>query len=323
MWYRPPQFLYTHLFDDFSRVWDARPNSRTVDRSPREIVEGKKLEFDQHIKIPLGTVGDFFIPPTKRASSSHEDREVKKNEERTATGIVIGRNFDAMGTLDIYNIDSGTRVNRCKLIRQLHALAPPNEVVEKDLILPVERLTNSTRKATAKDRQLKPPDPTDVTDADDRRGEDNDASEIPVVEVQTIPSKEGEAPVSTDTVEQPAPTTASTDNSSKDATPTETIENDESNNDKLESNDSSITGVNDNIELTSHTSPSHNTSTIDVTDYPRRPGKRKLPPSHITRQQEPPSAPSPCPPTRARRQSKAPERFSNMAIETIVLHSQF
>jgi hypothetical protein len=31
IWYRVPQFLYPHFFDDFSRVWNIRPNARTVD----------------------------------------------------------------------------------------------------------------------------------------------------------------------------------------------------------------------------------------------------------------------------------------------------
>ena len=101
LFYKPPQFLYPDFLDDVAKMWNTRPNSRTVDRSPREIVEGKKLHFSQHLKVPVGTIGEFFIPPSQRQSNSTEEREQKKNEERTATGIVIGRNLDPTGTLDI------------------------------------------------------------------------------------------------------------------------------------------------------------------------------------------------------------------------------
>jgi hypothetical protein len=191
LWYRLPQFLYIHFIDDAARVWNIRPNARTVDRSPREIVEGKKLEFDQHIKTSLGTVGEFYIPAGKRQHTSKEDREVKKNEERTATGIVIGRNFDPTGTLEIYNVDTGTRVNRCKvkLVRQpsaalkaqLRALSTDNEVVPEDMILPVPRMTQSSKRDSTSQALLDPSRPPDVTDTEERRGENNNDASVPEV----------------------------------------------------------------------------------------------------------------------------------------------
>ena len=154
LFYKPPQFLYPDFLDDVAKMWNTRPNSRTVDRSPREIVEGKKLHFSQHLKVPVGTIGEFFIPPSQRQSNSTEEREQKKNEERTATGIVIGRNLDPTGTLDIYNIESGTRVNRCKvkLIRkpsdylktQLRKITPRDEIDDDDMYNLVDKLTSST-----------------------------------------------------------------------------------------------------------------------------------------------------------------------------------
>lgn len=108
------------------------------------------MHFDQHIKKSLGAVGEFYTPQGQRQYSSNGDRDTKKNEERTATGIVIGRNLDPTGTLEIYNIDSGTKVNRCriKLLRQPSTdndpdmpsvrstediiTAAPTEAIEKD-----------------------------------------------------------------------------------------------------------------------------------------------------------------------------------------------
>jgi hypothetical protein len=189
LWYRLPQFLYPNFIEDAAGVWNVRPNARTIDRSPREIVEGKKLEFDQHIKTSVGTVGEFFIPPGKRQATSKDDREVKKNEERTATGIVTRRNFDPTGTLEIYNIDTGTRVNRCKvkIIRQpsaafksqIQALASTTEVVEDDMILRVPRITQSSKRTTptVPGTQLDPSRPTEVTDSEERRGENNASRE--------------------------------------------------------------------------------------------------------------------------------------------------
>ena len=343
LWYKLPQFLYPHFFDDFSRVWNIRPNSRTIDRSPREIVEGKKLEFDQHVKVPVGTVGEFYIPQSKRDSTSKEDREVKKNEERTATGIVIGRNFDSTGTLDIYNIDTGNRVNRCKvklvrqpstaLKQQIRALAPPNEVVENDQLLPVARLTQSTRSVS--DARLDQPDPV-VTDTEDRRG-DTDASD-PVVEQQQVPT-EDEPPLSTDTAKATEP---------NEAAPTESIEKEQSTVQmETEDNDSHHGDESNNNEglqqeaTTSTDEPSSSsnsgppTITTEVTEssrdstddpmaanYPRRPGLRKL-----QRDSKPtaPIVPPPSEPIRATRRnaSKLPSRYCHLADETVDLKHQF
>ena len=351
MWYKTPQFLYPHYFDDLARVWNIRPNARTVDRSPREIVEGKKLEFDQHIKVPVGTIGEFYIPPSKRQQTSKEDRDVKKNEERTATGIVIGRNFDSTGTLEIYNIDTGTRVNRCKvkLVRQpsnalraqIKALSPPNEVVEQDQILPINRLTQSTRSVS--DARLDLPDPV-VTDTDDRRGEHNDASDEPVVEQQNIPLSEDVAPMTTVTDKPDNEPSTSTDD--LESAPTVIPEYEPSTDNKsnirteTESNELDLTeaipGVID--DLISPTDDSNTTTTSDIStdtlshtsshpdilnDYPRRPGKRKLTPEHNPTSATPPMVPAQ--PVRAQRRnaSKLPERFTYLAGQTVDIHSQF
>jgi hypothetical protein len=49
---------------------------------------------------------------------------ISKNEERTATGIVIGRNYDPAGILKVYMIDSSTVVNRAKLKAPYRRAAP-------------------------------------------------------------------------------------------------------------------------------------------------------------------------------------------------------
>jgi hypothetical protein len=47
--------------------------------------------------------GEFLNPRTKTMfKATPEEREQQKNEERTATGIVIGRNYAPTGTLKVY-----------------------------------------------------------------------------------------------------------------------------------------------------------------------------------------------------------------------------
>lgn len=352
MWYKMPQFLFPHLLEDCARTWNIRPNSRTVDRAPREIVEGKKLTFEQHIKTSLGTVGEFYVPPGKHQSSSKEDRDAKKNEERTATGIVIGRNLDPTGTLEIYNLDTGTRVNRCKvkLLRkpsaalkaQIRALAPSKEVVEDDMILPVPRITNSNKRSRTdpnQDAPLDPSHPTTVTDIEDSRGENNDAS------AQVV---EHEDKLSTDT-DPDTPTVRSTDDTT--AVPTEAIEKDEQSVIELDDNQDNsdkhqtdlpqqdheiattgvtgdtVTPTENNTESTTGdsvpSSPTHSRTTNNNVDnslnYPRRPGSRKL----TRRVPVPPSAVNHMPPEKVRTKrinaGTQPERFAHLASQEVEL----
>ena len=355
LWYKPPQFLYPNFMDDTAGVWNIRPNSRTIDRSPREIVEGKKLEFDQHIKTSLGSVGEFFVPPGKRQLTSKEDREVKKNEERTATGIVVRRNFDPTGTLEIYNLETGTRVNRCKvkLLRQpsnalraqIRALTPTNnEVVEEDMILPVPRMTQSSKRATSSDEEqapLDPSSPTLVNDNEDSRGENNntDASDRVVEQ-----SQRDQDELSTDAVTD-LPVVRSTDDTVAAPSQDPTIEKEQSLLD-IKHTDEEVTGVPDDVTTTSTntnnesmqtppmpnpflcnddtTSASIQEESNDNTtkDYPRRPGPRKL-----TRQAPAiPAAPQ-LPPQKVRAQrsnaGQQPERYANLAHNKVELENQF
>ena len=348
LWYKIPQFLYPHFVEDTARIWNARPNSRTVDRSPREIVEGKKLEFDQHIKTPLGTIGEFYIPQGQRQHSSKEDRDVKKNEERTATGIVIGRNLDPTGTLEIYNIDTGTRANRCKvkLLRkpstalkaQLRSLAPAREVVEDDVILPVPRITQSTKRSrntTSRDAPLDPSHPSEVTDTVDSRGETKDASG-PVVEQEEHSSTENDPDI---------PNVRSTEDSTTTEAPTEAIEKagqsdvdqntiEEQENDIVE--EITKTQSHDYDEITTKSLPpsgSTSTTTSDSklthsdldsrSDYPRRPGHRKL--TRESNNRLPDSTNQPPEKVRSQRSNagKQPQRYANLANESVELEAQF
>jgi hypothetical protein len=265
LWYKLPQFLYPHFIEDAAHVWNVRPNARTVDRSPREIVEGKKLEFDQHIKTAVGTVAEFYVPATKRQLTSKEDREVKKNEERTATGIVTKRNFDSTGTLEIYDIDGGSRINRCKvkLVRkpssalraQIKTLTPDNEVVDNDLILPVPRLTQSNKRNAA---SLEPSRSDVVTDTQNRRGDNNNDASDAVVE-QNLQSTDANTDLQSTDAGDDMPLVRSTDDTEK-AAPTEleTIEedehlvvNDDNNSDIINElvDEQTVTGVQDDNEL--------------------------------------------------------------------------
>lgn len=362
LWYRLPQFLYPHFIEDTADVWNIRPNSRTIDRSPREIVQGKKLEYDQHIKTAVGTVGEFFVPPTKQQGTSKEDREVKKNEERTATGIVIKRNFDATGTLEIYNIDEGTRVNRCrvKLIRQpstalkskLHALAPAKVVVDEDMFLPVPKMTSSSkrsRQTNPTDAPLEAPAPPQVTtdDSEDRRGDNIIDASSPMVELQqdnTLLDNPSE-PQSTDVENDDMPSVRSTDDS-EDTAPIEVTEKAEQSTQSSDSNPddtqthcdtSTVTGV---TEVTDHITPntgsnSHNSTPdmnlspnhVDVQqqDYPRRPGDRGLIRKANPQQQEHQKETAAPGRVRAQRSNagKQPQRFAHLADITTDLDHTF
>ena len=83
---------------------------------------------------------------------------MQANEERTATGIVIGRNLDEAGSLKVWLLEHETVTNRAKLLKELKptpehrlriaAKTPRDEVPEEQLLLPVPVLTKSTRKAS-------------------------------------------------------------------------------------------------------------------------------------------------------------------------------
>jgi hypothetical protein len=48
-------------------------------------------------------------------AATPDQREQRKNEERTATGIVIQRNYDSTGTLRAFLLATGEKVNRAQL----------------------------------------------------------------------------------------------------------------------------------------------------------------------------------------------------------------
>lgn len=163
-----------HKLGDFlatTRYVGRFKNFDTV--SPDPIGSSRELESGQHMKTAVGSVGEFYVPAGKRQHTSKEDREVKKNEERTATGIVVRRNFNPTGTLEIYNIDTGTRVNRCrvKLLRQPSAALKAQIYVHS--LLPLT-LSNKRAKTPSEAPQHDPSRPAVVNDTEDRRGE-NDA----------------------------------------------------------------------------------------------------------------------------------------------------
>ena len=155
-WYRIPQFLYPYFVSDLASLKNCIPNRKTVNRTPRDIVEGKKIAQDQHLRVPLGLVGEFRVPTGTHVNDASEEKEQLKNESRTATGIVVKRNLDSHGSLQVYLIDSGRFVNRAKLRlerthtnelrRQLEKLAPAMEVDEEDLLRVCPRLSTSRKR---------------------------------------------------------------------------------------------------------------------------------------------------------------------------------
>ena len=160
-WYKPPQFLYPYFCEDLASFKNCLPNRQTINRTPREIVEGKKLAHDQHLNVPLGLVGEFRVPSGTHIHSDPEKKEQLKFEERTATGIVVRRNLDSHDTLQIYMLYTGRVVNRTKLLherthtsdlrKQLEQLAPTREVAEEHLIRLCPKLTSRKRRHSSHD----------------------------------------------------------------------------------------------------------------------------------------------------------------------------
>lgn len=156
LWYRAPQFLLPYFCQDIASIKNCLPNRNTLSRSPREIVEGTKISFDQHLKVPLGLVGEFRVPEGTHTAHGEEEREALKNESRTATGIVVRRNLDSHGTLQVYLIDTGKFVNRAKLLqarrqsadlrKQLETLSPKQDIDINDSIKVCPKLTSSYKR---------------------------------------------------------------------------------------------------------------------------------------------------------------------------------
>ena len=57
---------------------------------------GHKLTHDQHMQVPLGLVGEFRVPVGTHINTDPDQVEQLKNENRTATGIVVGLILDSL-----------------------------------------------------------------------------------------------------------------------------------------------------------------------------------------------------------------------------------
>ncbi len=111
LWYQCPQIFLPYLFLDCVTIQNCLPNSRLLaQRSPRQVVEQCKLEYKSHLHSEFGTVGEFRVPKMKVNNPM---------EERTATGIVVGRNLDENGTLTVFLLQSLKIVNRARVVRIL------------------------------------------------------------------------------------------------------------------------------------------------------------------------------------------------------------
>ena len=119
-------------------------------------------------------MGEFRVPTGTHVHTDPEKKEQLKFEERTATGIVVKRNLDSHGTLQVYLLETGRIVNRAKLLqerthtselkKQLERLTPTREVAEEDLLRICPKLSSRKRRR----------DPRDET----RRGERNVPEQI-------------------------------------------------------------------------------------------------------------------------------------------------
>ena len=83
--YKLPQFLFPPLVRECIADINICPNARTQNKSPREIVTGKKVKFHPNLLIPFGAICEFKVPNQPRPS--HDDAE------RTETGILVGHSM--------------------------------------------------------------------------------------------------------------------------------------------------------------------------------------------------------------------------------------
>ncbi len=148
LWYKLPQCLYPHLMEDIAMFLNTVPNARLNNQhSPREIVEGLKVEYKPHLRVPFGAFGEFRVP---NLSKSHP------NDKNPSTGIVIGRNLDQTGSLKVWLLESEVIVNRAKIIRILNATAEARlriasksaqaVIADSELIQPYNKQLDHARK---------------------------------------------------------------------------------------------------------------------------------------------------------------------------------
>ena len=202
LWYKPPQFLYPHFCEDLASFKNCLPNRQTLHRTPRDIVEGRKLTQDQHLSVPLGLVGEFRVPTGTHVHTDPEKKEQLKFEERTATGIVVRRNLDSHGTFQVYLLETGRFVNRAKLLqerthtselkRTLEHLAPTREVAEEDVLRLCPKLSSRKRLRNPRDETRRGVD-SEETDTHhesndtNARGEDKTPEDESVEEGDELP----------------------------------------------------------------------------------------------------------------------------------------
>ena len=84
-WYKSPEFLTPWIVEDITMCQNAVP-SRRISHTAIFTVEGRTLNYLTHLRYPILTVGEFRVPGLPN--------EQRSQEERTATGIIVGRNLD-------------------------------------------------------------------------------------------------------------------------------------------------------------------------------------------------------------------------------------
>lgn len=108
LWYEFLTFLTAYLLEDIAMCHNAVPSKR-LGHSAMYAVESKKLNYLSHLQYEIMSVGEFRVP--------NLPDQARALEERTATGIIVGRNLDEYGSFEVYLIDSNRVVNRAKLVR--------------------------------------------------------------------------------------------------------------------------------------------------------------------------------------------------------------
>lgn len=137
--FKLPRQLYYYLLLDVVSNRNMIPNRQSGNRSPREIVTGKKVDAS---KVFRGAFGEFIIAKIPNQSTSDSDNN------RAEHGVIIGKDLMSPGTIKMYGLQSKQIVKRMKfatvqatsdLVRVMNKLAakdtPLSESQELDNML--------------------------------------------------------------------------------------------------------------------------------------------------------------------------------------------
>ena len=89
--FKLPTKLYGYALEYAVQCINMTCNSLTLDKTPNEIIVGSKTDLEKEARSYFGQLGEFKVPYPK-----------SKEEQKTETGIVIGRVYNSHGILKVF-----------------------------------------------------------------------------------------------------------------------------------------------------------------------------------------------------------------------------